>query len=139
MSRFFLAILICGISSTAFARASSDLPYSVADSFSTALRFVRIDRGCKVTEKDPDAAYITFECTEDGHVRRGSVEIFHQQVDGHEGARAQVTLGDDPHYMELRFLELLGRKLRDELGSPPALAKKPAPPAPPLDGGTQQP
>ena len=38
--------------------------------------------------------------------------------------RTQVTLGDDTHGMELRWLELLERKLREERGTP-------APPPPP--------
>jgi hypothetical protein len=112
------------------------LPYTVAEAFGAAVRFVRVDRGCKILDKDADAAYITFECKDDEHVRRGSLEIFRAQVDGRDGVRAQVTLGDDPHYVELRFLELLGRKLRDELGTPPPLTKKPPPAATPPDGGS---
>ena len=123
--------LILLLSSTALAKSSKDVPYTVGESFSSALRFVRIDRGCKVTDKDPDAAFITWECKDDDKVLRGSIEIFRA---GDKVVRLQVTLGDEPHYAELRFLELLERKLRDERGTPPAVA----PPAPkkPLDGGT---
>ncbi len=126
----------------AFAKAAKDVPYSVADALSTAMRFVRIDRGCKVIDKDADAAFLTWECKEDEKVLRGALEIFRvgEKSPGREQVRLQVTLGDEPHYVELRFLELLERKLRDERGAPPAIAapqKKPPPPAP--DGGVPAP
>jgi hypothetical protein len=56
-------------------------------------------------------------------------------VQGRSGVRAQVTLADDPRYVELRFLELLERKLRDERGPapPPIRTPAPAPPASPPD------
>ena len=118
----------------AHARAQNDLPYPLAESYSTALRFVRVDRGCKVVDKDSDAAFVTFECPDDGgRVKRGSLELI--RVPG--GARAQVTLADDTHGMELRWLELYERKLREELGVPlpPHPAQEPAKAAP-KDGGT---
>jgi hypothetical protein len=109
---------------TAHARAQSDLPYGVAEAFSTALRFVRVDRGCKVTDKDGDAAFVSFECDgDDGKVKRGSLELFKVPI----GVRMQVTLGDETHGMELRWLELFERKLREERGTP----TPPPPPAPP--------
>jgi hypothetical protein len=124
--------LACGV---AHARANTDLAYSVAECFSTALRFVRIDRGCKVTDKDADAAFVTFECHDGEKVQRGSLEIFavgsRSGEHAKESVRLQVTLGDEPHYAELRFLELLERKLRDERGTPPAVTPKH-----PADGGT---
>jgi hypothetical protein len=119
----------------AHARAQADLPYAVGEAFSTALRFVRVDRGCKIVDKDPDAAFVAFECDDDGKVKRGSLELFKVAA----GVRTQVTLGDDTHGMELRWLELFERKLRDERGTP----TPPPPPAPstpsaarsPKDGG----
>jgi hypothetical protein len=120
--RYGLALLLAlSITSNAGARAQTELPYALGEAFSTALRFVRIDRGCKVVDKDADAAFVAFECTDDGKVKRGSLELFKVPA----GVRMQVTLGDDTHGMELRWLELFERKLRDERGTPTA------PPAPP--------
>jgi hypothetical protein len=107
---------------TAHARAQTELPYSLSETFSTALRFVAVDRGCKVVDKDADAAFISFECSDEGKVKRGSLELIKVGT----GVRMQVTLGDDTHGMELRWLELFERKLRDERGTP---APPPAPPA----------
>ena len=129
--RYVLALaLALSISSNVHARAETELPYSLAESFSTALRFVRVDRGCKVVDKDADAAFVAFECTDDGRVKRGALEIFKVG----SGVRAQVTLGDDTHGMELRWLELYERELHEERGTP----IPPPPPAPPpakKDGG----
>lgn len=113
------------------ARAQSEEAYTLGEVYSTALRFVRLDRGCKVVDKDADAAYVAFECPDDGgKVKRGSMELIKTPT----GVRTQVTLGDDTHGMELRWLELFERKLRDELGAP----LPPAPPKPqasPKDAG----
>src|SRR5437868_5635603 len=118
------------ITSNADARAQSDLPYAVSEAFSTALRFVRVDRGCKVIDKDADAAFVSFECDDGGRIKRGSVELFKVPI----GVRLQVTLGDDTHGTELRWLELFERKLREERGTPTPLPP-PAAPKPPKDAG----
>jgi hypothetical protein len=118
---------------TVFARAQSEYPYPLADAYSTAVRFVKLDKGCDIKDKDPDAAYVAFECKDDDKSWRGHLELFRAQVDGHDGVRVAAAL-DQPHYVELRFLELYQRKLKDERGTPPPIPKKPEP-APP-DGGT---
>jgi len=118
----------------AHARAQSDLPYPLAEAYATALRFVRVDRGCKVVDKDADAAFVSFECPgDDGKTKRGALELFKAG----NGVRLQVTLGDDTHGMELRWLELFERKLRDELGTPlpPPPAATPSESKPGKDGG----
>jgi hypothetical protein len=120
----------------AHARAQTDLPYAVGEAFSTAVRFVRVDRGCKVTDKDAEAAFVAFECDDAGKIRRGSFELFRVTGQGpsREMVRTQVTLGDETHGMELRWLELFERKLREERGTP-----SPPPPTaaatPKRDGG----
>ena len=122
-----LALLLF-VATSAFARASSEVPYPLAEVFSTAMRFVRIDKSCKVTDQDPNAAFVTFEYSDEGKPRRGSVELW--KTAG--GTSIQVTLPDEPHYVELRWVELLGRKLHDERGTPapPSRAPSPAPQVP---------
>lgn len=126
-----VALLIFILSTVAFARATSEVPYSQPEVFSTAVRFVRIDKGCKIVDQDAGAAFITFECSDDGKAKRGSVEIWKTAT----GTHLQVTLGDDPHYVEMRWVELIERKLREERGTPPPPAHHPAPPDSP-DAGT---
>ena len=127
------ALLLLLVPELCWARAETRLQYGKEEAFSTALRFVRIDRGCAIIDKDADAAFVTFECSDEGKLRRGSLELF--KVAG--GARAQITLGDETHGMELRWLELYERKLREERGTP-VPAPKPAAPAakPATDMGT---
>jgi hypothetical protein len=110
----FVVGLGLALGGDAWARAQADLPYGIDEAFSTAVRFVRIDRGCKLVDKDADAAFVAFECSDGGRVRRGSMEIIKLAA----GVRTQVTLGDDTHGMELRWLELFERKLREEHGTP---------------------
>jgi len=126
--RVALAVLI--LSTAAFARATSEVPYSQSEVFSTAVRFVRIDKSCKITDQDASAAFVAFECEDAGKVKRGSVEIWKTP----SGTHLQVTLGDDPHYVELRWVELIERKLREERGTPPPVHPHPAPDNP--DAGT---
>jgi hypothetical protein len=131
--RVLLALIVC-LPALAHARAQSDLPYKIAEAYSVAMRFVRVDKGCTITDKDPEAAFVTFECKEDEKIKRGAIEIFGIKKDG---VRVQVQLGDDPHYVEIRWIELIERKLRDERGSPPAAkGKEPAAAPKPPDGGT---
>ena len=127
-----LFVIALGFNLNAHARAQSDLPYGLSETFSTALRFVAVDRGCKIVDKDADAAFVSFECSDDGKVKRGSLELIKVAT----GVRTQVTLGDDTHGMELRWLELFERKLRDERGTPaPPPPSPPAAPSAKKDGG----
>jgi hypothetical protein len=127
-----LALAAAAGTSRVEARAQSEWPWSITETFSTAVRFVRIDKGCKIVDKDPDAAFVAFECSDDGKTKRGSIEL----IKSGTGVRAQITLGDDTHGMELRWLELLERKLRDERGTPTPPPPPAPPPAPPKDLGT---
>jgi hypothetical protein len=110
-----LLFILISLPTVASARATSEVPWALADVFSTSVRFVRVDKGCKLVDQDGAAAFLTFECVEDGKTKRGSVEMWKSG----SGAHLQVTLGDDPHYMELRWVELIERKLREERGTPP--------------------
>jgi hypothetical protein len=107
----------------AWAGTTTELPYSLPEVYSTAVRFVRVDKGCKLVDQDPNAAFVTFEYVDDGKTRRGAVEMWKTAT----GTSLQVKLGDEPHYMELRWQELIGRKLKDERGTPPTVRPSPAP------------
>ena len=126
---------VAALGTTASARSQLELAWPLKDVFPVAVRFVRVDRGCKVTDRDEASGYIVFEC-DDGakQVRHGALELIAIDAPGRGGVRAQLTLGDEPRYIELRFLELLERKLRDERGVAPP-QRPPAPPPPPPDAG----
>lgn len=136
MRALVLALLF--VPAVASAKAQSELPgYRLEEVFSTALRFVRVDRGCKITDKDADAAFVMFECTIDStHTSKGAVEVFRANKNGREGVRLTASLPDEGHGPELRLVELIERKLRDERGTPTP-PKPPAPPPSPPDAGTK--
>jgi hypothetical protein len=131
-----IAALVLIAPSLAAAKSQSELPWPIEQVFSTAVRFVRVDRNCKVVDRDEPSGYLVFECPNEdkpGVTRRGALELVRLEEHGRPVVRAQVTLSDEPRWVEARFLELLERKLRDERGTPPP----PRPAAPPRpDGGT---
>jgi hypothetical protein len=124
-------------SAPASAESAKTVAWTPAQVFPTAVRFLRIDEGLAVVEKDPDAGYILFDLTEENHTFRGALEFVAVDDHGQDSVRLVLRIQDRPEYMEVAMLERLEHKLRRELGSPkpvPRPAPKPAPPAdPPAD------
>lgn len=124
MRRFLFAALLC-IATPVYARSQKTLAYPHAESFSAAVRFIRVDEGLKLIEKDGDAGYVLFELREEKKVFRGSLEVIDVEQDGRKAVRFVIAIEDRPEYVEVQMLTRLERKLRTELGSPsPAPSKK---------------
>jgi hypothetical protein len=107
-------------------------PYTFEQTFGSALRLIRIDLGCSITEKDVENGYLLFDYTspESGsRVHHGSVEV----VRGKPGSHVTVQLSTLPRYHEQMIVDALAKKLAAEHGAPPS---PPPPPAPPGDAGT---
>src|SRR5689334_6598390 len=71
------------------ASASYGSPYTFEQTFSTALRMLRVDLGLKVTEKDAENGYILFEYTSPESGKRvcpGAIELVKTKE------RVQVTV-----------------------------------------------
>ncbi|MCU0658164.1 MAG: hypothetical protein MUF64_23770 [Polyangiaceae bacterium] len=103
----------------ATARASFESPYTLEQTYNTALRYVRIDRSYKVTEKDPNAAYVLFEYRDPaGKDSQGAIEL----VPTPQAVKVVVQLPKMPRYHEQVLADGLAKKLRDELGEPPKAA-----------------
>src|SRR5690348_1112683 len=109
MRRFARAILIAAAlampaslalhADDAVASVAFESPYTFEQTFGSAFRLVRVDLGCKITEKDTDNGYLLFDYTspESGkRVHRGSVEV----VRGKQGARVSVQMPTLPRYHE---------------------------------------
>lgn len=114
----------------ALAAVAYESPYTFEQTFGTALRLLRVDLGCKITEKDTDSGYMLFEYTssESGkQIHRGSIEV----VRGQKGAHVSVQLSSLPRYHEQMIVDALARKLLAEHGEPPPREKEKAPPQPP--------
>jgi len=127
------------IATPAWARSEAEVGYSRQQAFSAALRYLRVDLGYEVTEKDADAAYLLFSFAApelSGKIAHGSVEVVQRQ----RTVRLFVNLPELPSYCEELLKRGLLDKLRAEYGEPvePAPekppAKKPEPePKPPSD------
>ena len=114
------------------ASAAYESPYAYEQTFGTAMRLLRVELGCTITEKDMENGYLLFDykSTESGdRVHHGSLEI----VRSRGGAHVTVQLSTLPQYHEQMVVDALAKKLLAEHGAPPP-RPKPAPP-PPDDGG----
>jgi hypothetical protein len=125
MRRASILLLVC-LSTPAFARSEKNEPFDAAQVFPAAVRFLRIDAGVKIVEKDADSGYVLFDLDEDKHTFRGALELVKTTVDGRESVRLVLRIEDRPEYEEQMLLEKLDQKLRHELGhtKEPAPAKK---------------
>ena len=114
----------------AVARSEAETSYTREQTFSAALRYLRVDLGYDVTEKDPDAAYLLFSFAApelEQKSAHGSIEV----VQGERTVRVFVNLPQLPSYHEDVLKRGLLQKLRAEYGDPPkAEPKKPAPEKP---------
>lgn len=134
-----LGLLVAGtllLGSPARARVEAESGYSKAQTYSGALRYLRVDLGYEVVEKDPDAAYLVFRYQPPGQPKNGSTGTL-EVVDRGDGVRVFVRLPSMPEYHEVVLRDGLMKKLRDEYGAPPArkAPEKPAPAKPDADAG----
>lgn len=131
------AALLGPPSPPAAARSASVLPYPASDVWSSAVRFIRVDRGYEIREKDESAGYILFDLTEGSRKYKGSLELVRTSDEGREATRAIFSLPDLPRHYEVLLLDKLALKVREERGTPPPPPpRKPPEKAPPPDGGT---
>lgn len=129
-----LGTLLLGL--PAGARVEAESGYSKAQTYSGALRYLRVDLGYEVLEKDADAAYLVFRYLPPGQPKSASTGTL-EVVDRGDGVRVFVRLPSMPEYHEVVLRDGLMRKLRDEYGVPPPKkpAVEPAPKAPAPDAG----
>jgi hypothetical protein len=131
------AALLAGLSPRAHAKKIETLPYPFADVWPAALRFLRIDEGYTIAERDDQAGYIVFKFVPAGTKREaeGSFEIVRH------GAATELiaALPSMPAHHERALVERFVAKLTREFGKPkepahdPAAKRKTAPNA---DAGT---
>jgi len=121
-----------GDGGSADARSTGVLPYPAADVWPAAVRFLRVDRGFPIKEKDEATGYVLFEYLESGKSHRSSLELVRAaDADGRDATQIVVSVADLPSHYELTLIEKLGRKVRDERGQPPRPAPRPKPPTSP--------
>jgi len=105
----------------AAARIEVTSPYTKAQTYSGALRYLRVDLGYEIVERDPDAAYLLFQFVPTGKSdpTRGSVEV----IEVEDRIRVIVQLPELPEYRESMLRDGLLGKLAGEYGAPPERTK----------------
>lgn len=108
------------------ASSTTELAYTRAQIFSGALRYLRIDLGYEVTERDADAAYLLFSYTPLNNKQPtfGAIEIIERE----KSVRLTVKLPQMPSYHEAVIRDGLVRKLKEEYGAERSEPRKPSPP-----------
>lgn len=128
-----LVPLALSIAGGADARVEAESEYTKAQTYSAALRYLRVDKGYEVLEKDPDAAYLIFRYEAPSPAKSsstGTIEI----VEADERVKVLVQLPKLPEYHERVLRDGLLKKLREEYGS--AVRRRPSPEKkPPADAG----
>ncbi|MBN2342671.1 MAG: hypothetical protein JXX29_16630 [Deltaproteobacteria bacterium] len=133
---FLLCVaMVMGFGSMSQAAISKELTYSEDTVWRCAVRFLRVDSGYKILEKDKETGYLLFEYAENGATYNGSFEVLKRVVNNHEVVRVQVNLHGQPKYMESLLFNKLEKKLKNEYGMAPA-PKYVGPPT--EDAGTEK-
>jgi hypothetical protein len=121
------------------ARVDGASSYTKAQTYSGALRYVRVDMGYEVVEKDADAAYLIFKYAPPGSGKAAPVTGTLEVVEASGGVRLFVNLPRMPEYYERVFRDGLLKKLREEYGAPAVTKKPPDKPAPDKPAPEKQP
>jgi hypothetical protein len=126
-----LGLTVLSLTQLGSARVEERLTYTKTQSYQSALRYLRVDHGYKVLEKDPESGYLLFEYPkrEEGFTH-GSIEVVEREAT----IALVVQLPQMPTYHERMLIEGLLKKLRDDYGSPP-VRKVPEKPAKDSDEG----
>ena len=116
-------------------KSSYDSPYGYERTWNATLRFVRVDLGLKILEKDDANGYVLFEyrATEgEKKTTSGSFELIRGSSANArpDDVRVVAQLPQMPRYHEQVMLDNLARKMRAEYGEPP----EPRPPVAPDAG-----
>lgn len=118
----------------ALARSGTLLPYPIGDVWSSAVRFIRVDRNYPVVEKDEGSGYVLFELAEGAKTYKGSLELVRAaDPEGRDATRAVFSVPGLPRHFETMLLDKLSAKVREERGAPAPPppkerpAEKPAP------------
>ncbi len=105
------------------ARVSEGTGYSASQVYNAAVRYLRVDSGYRITEKDRDNGYLLFEYPRSagGEPVAASLEV----VESEAGAAFVVQIPSMPSHHEEYLAEALVKKLRTDYGEPPARRKEP--------------
>ncbi|MGD0835878.1 MAG: hypothetical protein ABSB49_04445 [Polyangia bacterium] len=103
----------------AHARTMEVVPYPIAAVWPTSIRFLRVDRGFPIREKDAASGYVLFDFTDGPKPCRASLELIRAaDPEGRDATRLSLSIPDLPKHYEQMLIDKLTSKLRDEQGPP---------------------
>jgi hypothetical protein len=118
-----LAVTLFAIACAApgFARAEVSKSYNLGFEklFSVSCRYIRIDQGGQLVEKDPEAGFVIFlwRKDKDSQEVRGTLEFVRQsEAADKPKVDLKLKLENAPKYLETYFLDGLQKKIRAEYG-----------------------
>jgi len=103
----------------AHAKAERTASWSYDRVWPAAIRFLRIDEGHEIVEKDAEAGYVIFRVKDDGKEYEGALELVRVVENRRPSVRLSLRIEDRPDYMAEGLLRRLLYKLQEELGPPP--------------------
>ena len=87
-----LALATVGSASSAEARVSGEVTYSYDQTWQAAIRLVRVDLGCPITDRDEEIGFVLFEYRNAGRAYPGSLEVVRSTDErGTEHQRKEVA------------------------------------------------
>lgn len=113
-----LASSAWGVGTTdAHARFAGEVAYGYEQTWQAAVRLIRVDLQCTITDRDEAMGFVLFEYRSGARTYPGSLEVVRTTSgDGRERVRVQVRLDAMPSYVERMVFERLVRKLREDFG-----------------------
>ncbi len=96
------------------------LSYPFDQVWPTAIRYLRVDRGYTIVDRDAEAGYILFDFPVDGDARgSGSLEMFAMEdASGRPSVQVSVSTGAGPVHLPSSIVDGLAAKVRAERGQP---------------------
>ena len=120
-------LTIMVVQTPASARSTAALPCPSSNVWAAAVRFLRVDRGCPIREKDEAAGYVLFDYAEGGKSYHGALELVPlTDDDGRVSTQVSLSLTGLPKRFEGALLDGLATKVRDERGPAPMPLRRPA-------------
>jgi hypothetical protein len=113
------------------------LPWPIETVWPTAVRYLRVDRGYTIVDRDPEAGFVLFEFKldrgragdDDAPKGSGSLELFATtDAAGRPSAHVEVTVDGGAAHLPFAIVDGLHTKLREERGTPPPPPKPKEPP-----------
>jgi hypothetical protein len=117
----------------ASATSAYESGYGFERTWNAAVRFIRVDRGYKLIEKDESTGYLLFEYTSGQSASKASLGSF-EIVRANDDVRVMVALKEMPSHHEQALISAFSAKLRAEYGEPLRRRKERDKPMP-EDGG----